>query len=281
MRVALLGGGILALLFAVLIGCGGQQANNISGATANASTGAPGATTPPGNPGSGGSTPPSPTAPSPTVPANAKTFSDIHSLPNWENCTLCAGGPTAVYSMTENIGSPSLSGSSAKFSLLSGSAPWSQALWWKYLTSDDSATHFIYDLYFYMDNPPAAQALEFGVSQSAGGNRYEWATQCDLRGDHTWRVWNAAQQAWNSSGVSCPAPAANTWNHLIWEFERNSSAQVVFTAVTLNGNRSAVNMAMSHQQDSSSGIDVAFQIDAEGTPILHSVWLDRVNLTYW
>jgi hypothetical protein len=183
--------------------------------------------------------------------------------------------------MTENIGSPSLSGSSAKFSLLSGSAPWSQALWWKYLTSADSATHFVYDLYFYMDNPAAAQAVEFDVSQSAGGNRYEWATQCDMRGDHTWRVWNPSQEAWNSSGVSCTAPAAGSWNHLIWEFERNSSAQVVFTAVTLNGNRSAVNMVMSHQQDSSSGVDVAFQMDAEGTPILYSVWLDRVKLTYW
>jgi hypothetical protein len=76
-------------------------------------------------------------------------------------------------------------------------------------------------------------------------------------------------------------PPPNTWNHLVWEFERNSSGQVVFSAVTLNGNRSAVNVTMPHTADKRSGVDVAFQLDANQTATPFSVWLDKINLTYW
>lgn len=183
--------------------------------------------------------------------------------------------------MTEGIGSPSLDGLAAQFSFLSGTASWGQALWWKYLTADNNATHFVYDLYFYMNNPTAAQALEFGVSQSTGGNRYEFATQCAMQESHTWRVWDPVNQGWSSTAAPCTAPAANTWNHLIWEFEHDANQQVVFTAVTLNGTRSVVNMSMSHQSDSSSGIDVSFQMDARSGPTLYSVWLDKVTLSFW
>ncbi len=212
---------------------------------------------------------------------NSKTIPAIEALGGWENCTSCTGNPLAVYSMTQGVATPSLSGSSARFQLLSGTQPFGAALWFKFLGSYDSATHFVYDLSFLMSNPAAAQALEFNVSQSTGGSRYSFATQCDLAGSHLWRVWDPAGQRWAESTVPCPAPAANTWNHLTWEFERDSNGNTVFTAVTLNGNRGVVNLNMGHTADSSSGVDIGFQLDADlaGTP--YSVWLDKISLTYW
>ncbi len=222
------------------------------------------------------------TTPSPTsANPNAKTIPAIEALGGWENCTNCTGSPLAVYSMTQGIATPSLSGASARFQLLSGTQPFGAALWFKFLGSHDSATHFVYDLSFLMGNPAAAQALEFNVSQSTGGSRYSFATQCDLAGSHTWRVWNPASQQWVASAVACPTPAANMWNHLTWEFERDAGGNTVFTAVTLNGNRQVVNLSMGHTADSSSGVDIGFQLDADraGTP--YSVWLDKISLTYW
>ena len=183
--------------------------------------------------------------------------------------------------MTQGIASPSLSGSSASFQLLAGSQPFSGILWYNYLGSFDTATHFVYDLSFFSDNPSSAQALEFGVSQSAGGNRYRYYVQCLLVGQQVWRVWNPSSNAWVASSVACAMPAANTWTHLIWEFERDSTGNVIFTAVTVNGNRSLINLSMPHDSDSTSGVDAEFQLDANVNATPYSVWLDNVTLTFW
>jgi hypothetical protein len=51
--------------------------------------------------------------------------------------------------------------------------------------------------------------------------------------------------------------------------------------VTLNGTRGVVNLSMSHTADSSSGVDIAFQADADLSATPYSVWLDKINLTFW
>jgi hypothetical protein len=253
---------VFAVLSTMLTGCGGQTA-----ATASAASPTP---TPAGS-GSGGG----------TTPSNAVTIADIQKLAGWESCTACTGSTAAVFSMAEGITTPALSGSSARFQLLNGTQPFGGALWFKFLGAQNSATHFIYDLFFYIDNPAVAQAIEFNVSQSDGQNRYSFSTQCDLKGQHAWRVWDPVGNKWVASAVTCATPAAKTWNHLIWEFERDSSGNVIFTAVTVNGNRGVVNLSMGHTSDTEQGLDIAYQSDADlnGTP--YSVWLDKVNLSYW
>lgn len=202
-------------------------------------------------------------------------------MSGWQVCTgTCTGTATAVYSMTQNVATPSLSGASQQFQLLSGTQPFGAALWFKYLGSFDSATHFVYDLDFYVDNPSVSQALEFGVSQSANGNRYNFYTQCLLAGQNVWRVWDPAAGGWKASSVGCAEPAAKTWNHLTWEFERDSSGNVIFIAVTVNGNRQVVNMSMTHSGDTTSGLDASFQPDATNSATPYSVWLDKISVTY-
>jgi hypothetical protein len=223
---------------------------------------------------------PGSSAPS-AVPSNAKVISNIQTLAGWENCTACTGSANAIYTMTQDVTSPALSGSSTQFQVLSGTLPFGGALWFKFLGAQNAATHFVYDLFYYVDNPAAAQAIEFNVSQSDGQNRYSFSTQCDLKGAKAWRVWDPIGNQWVASAVSCPVPAANTWNHLVWEFERDANGSVIFDAVSVNGNRGVVNISMAHTADTSSGVDVAYQSDANlnGTP--YSVYLDKVTLTYW
>lgn len=183
--------------------------------------------------------------------------------------------------MAQGVASPSLSGDSTIFQLLSGTQPYSGALWFDYVGNLDGPTHFVYDLFFYVDNPSAAQGLEFTVSQSSNGSRYNFSTQCELAGQNVWRVWNPAVHGWAASSVPCTPPAANTWNHLIWEFERDSNGNAIFTAVTLNGNRGVLNISMPHLADTQTGVSVSFQSDADSSATPYSVWLDEVNLTYW
>jgi len=220
------------------------------------------------------------TSASSSPPADATIISNIQAQPNWSSCTACANiAGNALYSMTESISTPSISGSAAEFSI-TGGTPWSSALWWKHQDGDDSATHFVLDLYYYVTDAKPVWALEYNVVQQAGGFRYEFATQCDIA-EGTWRVWDRVDSKWIATTAPCTAPATKQWNHVVWEFQRDSSNQVIFVAVNSNGQRSIVDIAQQPTAASSSGIDVAFQMDTNGTPDPYSVWLDKVTLTYW
>jgi hypothetical protein len=254
----------------VIAGCGGSMASSSSTPVASSANPAP-------SPGAS----PSPT-PTGGAPSNAQVIPDIQKLTGWQTCVLsCAGAPAANFSLTQGIASPSLSGSSDRFSLLAGTSGFGAVLWFKALGAHNSATHFLFDLNFYVDNPGAAQALEFYVTQSTGGARDNFGTQCDLAGGHAWRMWDNIGKKWVASAATCPTPAAKTWNHLVFEFQRQTGGNLMFTAVTFNGQRSVVNLSMQHTADSSSGLDVAYQLDANGSGTPYSVWLDKVSVTYW
>src|SRR6516162_3210791 len=117
------------------------------------------------------------------APAGAAVHGAIQTMPNWESCTVCAGvnaqGPAAQYAMGEHVASPSLSGQAAQFQI-SGSTPYSDAIWWKQLGGDNSKTHFQYDLDFYLTQPQLAQSLEFDANQSNGTTKFIYCTHCNI-----------------------------------------------------------------------------------------------------
>lgn len=218
-----------------------------------------------------------------TITVTAPNKTEIQNMSGWQGCTICAGGggngPVAGFSMTQFQTSPSLSGSSAKFSIW-GSNPYADALWWKQLGADDSATNFQYDLDFYITDPKVSQALEFDVNQSIGKLKFIFGTQCNIRGGGVWDVWDTAGRAWRSTGVSCPAPAAYKWHHLTWQLRRTST-QAIFVALTLDGVTHYLNLAYNVESSSVHELNVAFQMDLDNVPDPYSVWLDNVTLTYW
>lgn len=216
------------------------------------------------------------------VSVSAKVFQDLERLTGWESCTECAGpggqGGVAQYSMRQHSLSPSLNGHAARFDL-GGSRPYADALWWKQLGPDSSAHHFVYDLYFFIDKPEVAQALEFDVNQSFGGKKYIFGTECSL-GRGTWDVW-AADRSWIQTSVPCGKPAANTWHHLVWEFERTTDDKVKYVAVTLDGVKHYVNQVYEPKKSRAQEINVAFQMDGNRDQKSYSVWLNKVQLSYW
>jgi hypothetical protein len=219
------------------------------------------------------------------VPSYATVITNIDQLTGWESCTTCAGaggaGPNASYSMSQFVGSPSMDGASAQFSI-GGSIPYSNALWWKQLGGNNAATHFVYDLWFYLTQPQNAQALEFDVNQSAGGYKYIFGTQCDIRHTGQWEIWDGAAKAWRQTGVACPVPAANTWHHLVEEFQRDSNGLATFVSITLDGVKYNINQtSWSIGSSVSSEINVAFQMDGDYAQHPYSAWLDKVTLSYW
>lgn len=215
----------------------------------------------------------------------ASTISDIQQMWGWNSCSDCAGAgqnvPMAQFSMTQNVGSPSLDGNATQF-WLGGNTPYANALWWKDLSSGSGASHFTYDLYFYMDNPNAAEALEFDVNLVYNGRYYVFGTQCSPRWSGTWDTWNANDGTWNSTGVGCPTFPAYNWNHVTIELERTWDSQLHWIAITMNGARHPIDRYVaSNPTGYNNGVGIDFQMDGDYNQENYSVWLDKVSLSYY
>jgi hypothetical protein len=134
-----------------------------------------------------------------TVTGQNPGLSGIQNMNGWINCSsvlatgaVCAAGlGTASSALVQRQTSPALTGeASAEFSLEGGTKPYSNALYWVPLGGGNSVSHFVYDLWFYVNDGAATQALEFDVNQTFGGTRWTWGSECNFNADGKWDIWN-------------------------------------------------------------------------------------------
>jgi hypothetical protein len=227
-----------------------------------------------------------------TLPVNVTGqgpgITQIQNLPGWINCSsvlatgaVCAAGlGVAKSQLAQKQTSPTLNGgSSAKFSLEGATKPYSNALYWIPLGGGDNVTHFTYDLYFYVDNSDASQALEFDVNQTFGNTRWTWGSECNFDADQKWDIWNDAGGIWVPTDVPCTHFPSNSWIHLVWTLERVGN-QVHYISLQVNDQTYDVDTYYTAQSNwYADEIDVAFQMDGNWDQQPYNVWLDNVTLT--
>ena len=215
-----------------------------------------------------------------TPPSSAKVFTNIDAMSGWGSCSGCAGaGGKASYSMTRYQKSPSLDGNATKFSI-SGTVPFSHGLWWRNMASNTTATHFVFDMYYYMPTPSRSQGLEFATNQSRSDGWYKFSTQCAFSNGQ-WRVWDSKHGGWVSTGIACKRPPANTWQHVVFEYAR-SGGKAVFVSITVNGQKHYVNKSFYPQSGvKGSSIGIHFQLNGNAAEDDYSVYTDKMKLIYW
>jgi len=223
-------------------------------------------------------------------PSNATVIANLDQVSGWESCDACAGaggaGPTAPHSLTQGVVSPSMDGASARF-WMGGTTPYSDVLWWKKLLTSTQITqnralhHFVYDLYFYMDNPTVAQSLEWDVNQFVDGKSFIFGSQCSYRARSTWDIWDNVNSHWISTGVVCPIPQAYAWNHIVLEFERTSDDKLRYISMTMNGVKHYLNWYYAPTATTWSGVTVNYQMDGDYRQDNYSTWVDKMSLVYW
>ncbi len=216
-----------------------------------------------------------------TIPVSGSTFhANVEQMGGWDTCTTCAGeggtGPATPHYVAYGIRSPSMDGNSAVFTN-AGTVSYSDAIWWRQLGANSAASNFIYDLYFYVKDLGAAEALEFDVNQSTGGRKYIFGTQCGVSYDPEWAVWGNGR--WNPTGAACPVNAYS-WNHVTVEFYRKDGA-VHYVSLTINGKKAYINRAYNSIPSGASEINVAFQMDQSIVHRTFQAWLDNVSLRHW
>jgi hypothetical protein len=218
------------------------------------------------------------------------TIKDIQTMSGWQSCSakfppgsgrdgqICAAGlGTAVSTMTENQSTPSLDGKSAKFTM-GGPQAYSNMLYFNAIAGGNNVSHFVYDLYFYIDNPTAAQALEFDINQTFGGQRWVWGSECNFNGSGKWDIWNDLT-GWQPTQFDCKPFPANTWIHLVWNVERVGN-QVHYISLTVGDQVFNVDTYYPNQPNwTLEEIDIAFQMDGNYAQQPYDVWLDEVKLT--
>lgn len=252
-------------------------------------------------PGSGGSSGTS----GGTSSGNQSSFSDLQASPGWNGyallppaftiCQTCSpGGPEATWARVTGVTSPSLSGNSTRHDI-GGQTRYADILWNNHLIGDFSSQglpdhsrtivpslhHFIYDVYFYGDNLPASQALEFDINQFVNGKSFIWGHECRIAGGHEWDIWDNQGQRWLPTGIPCNL-VNNAWNHVVIQVQRTSDDHLLYESITLNGQTSQLN----HLESPTAaptwyGITVNYQQDGNSTPQPYSIWLDKFNFTYW
>ena len=174
---------------------------------------------------------------------------------------------------------PSLSGKSSVF-WIGGKTHYSNALWWRELGPDSTPTHFNYDLYFYMEDPGAPEALEFDVNQTIHGTRFVFGTECSYRDSRHWDIWDSARGKWVETHVPCPQVSSRKWHHLVWHFERVGN-QAHYIGVTLDDTYTVVDKYFDPAKYGSNGISVAVQLDGDHKQTPYKLWIDKLDLIHW
>jgi hypothetical protein len=149
------------------------------------------------------------------------------------------------------------------------------------MSGNASATHFIYDFYYYMKTPGASSGMEFSASQRVGYKWYRVDTQCSFLNGN-WRIWNNSAAHWVDTSISCKRPTAYTWRHVVIEGSR-SNGKVVFVSITENGKKHYINKSFyaKSMSTSNSSVNIHFQLNGDKNQTDYSVWADKIKLTYW
>lgn len=235
--------------------------------------------------------------------SSAITYSDLQTAqgwsgyallpPSWGICSTCSpSGPELIWSWTQNIGSPSLSGKSTKSVYGGGTVQWADVLWNNHIIGNFSSQgvldtahtlvptlhNFTYDVYFWVKDASVSQAVEFDINQNTGGKRFIWGHECRIAGGHEWDVWDNVNKHWVPTGVPCN-PLNGAWNHLIIQVQRTSSNQLLYQSISLNGKTATLNHFENPTSTSSNGITINYQLDGNRYGAPYTVYIDRLNFT--
>ena len=162
---------------------------------------------------------------------------------------------------------------------MGGPTAYTNELWTKFLGGGANPSRFTYDLYFMVDQPDRPQALEFDVNQAFGGHRWVFGSECNFNGSGKWDVWDGVK-GWQPTSAPCLHSdiPANTWVHLVWEFERVGN-QVHYISLTVGDKTYPLDLYYSYEPNwVMESIDVAFQMDGNYAQQPYNVWLDKVTL---
>jgi hypothetical protein len=210
--------------------------------------------------------------------------------PDYVDCNPCSN---LTWSTTQGVKSGSLSGVGTNYAITGGKAYW-DVLFNNHLIGDLSSQglpdtnhtlvptlhDFTYDVYFYGGNLALSQAIEFDINQFFDNMGFIFGHECRIAGGNEWDVWDNASAHWIPTGIPCN-PVSNSWNHVTIKVQRNSSNQLVYQSITMNG--VTTNLNWTYGAGSAPGwwgITINYQMDGNSKESPYTVMLDELTFSY-
>lgn len=222
------------------------------------------------------------------APSSATVVSSVQSLSGWTATKDTAMSGSASGS-TSVVTSPTLSGHSRKFSTSwsgSGGERFSLAF-----GDDRTSENFLYDGWVYIASSSGSIAnIEMDLNQTmSNGNTVIFGFQCDgYKGkwDYSRNTGTAAKPVgeWVSTSYACnPASwSRNAWHHVQVEYSRNTSGDITYKSVTLDGTTHTINATVFAARSLGWGSSIVtnFQIDGRDSGSA-TVYLDKLVVSRW
>jgi hypothetical protein len=212
---------------------------------------------------------------------------NVEDTKNWLTCGNCgnggATGPTANFSFTPGIASPSEDGSSTQFSI-AASVPFTNAYFYQEhtpVTSQINALTYEFDLYIPQGMQTAPQAIEFECQQILGGYVYNFGWQALYIGN-IWRIFDYGLKQWDATSVPFAGFTPGTWHHILAEYHNDITNHIVFhDALTVDGVRYPVNVTHNaFNSGANNQFTNAVQLDSNSAATPYSIYVDKMTITY-
>jgi hypothetical protein len=226
----------------------------------------------------------------PSIPSTATITKLIQNLDTWS--AAHDAGTTGTSSGTMSmVASPSMSGSARKFATKYTS--YGGERYNVGLAHDATATNFVYDAQIYLASPSSdISNIEMDLNQVlTDGNTVIYGFQCDA-----WsKTWDYCENSgsisnpkahWIHSNQTCSPQkwAANTWHHIQLQYSRDSTGNVTYKGVWLDGVEQQLNVTVLSAFGLGWGqsLNSNFQIGGfTSTSGSSTVYLDNLTLYSW
>jgi hypothetical protein len=217
---------------------------------------------------------------------NTTVFKGVQQWTGWQTCGACGNtggdGAVATYSMIRGIGYPTLSGSSAEFTI-GGKFPYANAYWYYRhdpLSKPLKSLRYEFDVYIPSGLQSAPQAIEFECQERLNGYIYNFAWQADYPANQ-WRVFNYTLARWEYSGIPLQHFSPGTWHHIVAEYHNDAATHITYhDALTVDGVRHPLSIKHAATRTAlGNEFTNGFQLDLNGVPTAYKVYVDNMKIT--
>lgn len=234
-----------------------------------------------------------PTVSGPVIPSNAVVVNNLQKLTNWQAAFDVATGSGAWSSgITNMVTAPVLSDASRQF--ITTYSNYGGERYSVHVGTDASSENFVYDAMLYLASPTNDIAnIEMDMNQVlSNGQTVIYGFQCD-GWSHTWDYTantgtpTSPNDQWLHSNQTCnpQAWAPNAWHHVQISYSRDSSGNVTYKSVWLDGVEQDLNITVNSAFALGWGTGsllTNFQVDGmTSTQGNATVYVDKFSIARW
>jgi hypothetical protein len=220
-----------------------------------------------------------------SIPSNAVASADLDGSGSWSGEHDAGTAGSSKGSMVYPAKTPSYDDAREFYMTYSGHGG---ERWHLSFAKSATATHFVYDTYVYLVDPSQVANIELDMNQvMSNGATVIYGTQCSSY-TKTWEFTTVSGGShWHSSNVACNPKnwAAKTWHHIQIASHRNSSGDVTYDYVNVDGTHSVFKNATGFSAEklgwAHGDLLINFQLDGANSSGSITAYIHKMTIFRW